>query len=145
MGAPMWRTGRLLVAAPNLQDPSFHRTVVLVLEHSDDGALGVVLNRPTGIVAQEALPPHLAAALDPEADFLALPELARSLRACGGYSGWGAGPLEEEIADEAWIDCVCDATDVFCDDPANLWRVVLERQGGHLRLVARMPLDPSLN
>lgn len=39
--------GRLLVATPPLEDPNFDRTVIYVLEHHDDGALGVVLNRPT--------------------------------------------------------------------------------------------------
>jgi putative transcriptional regulator len=39
--------GRLLVATPPLEDPNFDRTVVFVLEHSDEGALGVVINRPT--------------------------------------------------------------------------------------------------
>lgn len=39
--------GRLLVATPPLADPNFDRTVVFVLEHTDDGAVGVVLNRPT--------------------------------------------------------------------------------------------------
>jgi putative transcriptional regulator len=39
--------GRLLVATPPLEDPNFDRTVVYVLEHRDDGALGVVINRPT--------------------------------------------------------------------------------------------------
>ena len=38
--------GHLLVATPVLIDPNFFRTVVLLLEHNDDGALGVVLNRP---------------------------------------------------------------------------------------------------
>src|SRR4029079_16642795 len=38
--------GKLLVAAPPLADPNFDRTVVYVLEHNEDGALGVVLNRP---------------------------------------------------------------------------------------------------
>ncbi|MEZ5216854.1 MAG: YqgE/AlgH family protein [Ilumatobacteraceae bacterium] len=39
--------GRLLVALPALSDPNFDRTVVFVLEHTDDGAFGLVLNRPT--------------------------------------------------------------------------------------------------
>ena len=39
--------GRLLVATPPLDDPNFDRTVIFVLEHHDEGALGVVLNRPT--------------------------------------------------------------------------------------------------
>lgn len=39
--------GSLLVAVPLLDEPNFHRTVIYVLEHSDDGALGLVINRPT--------------------------------------------------------------------------------------------------
>ena len=39
--------GKLLVATPPLTDPNFDRTVVLMLEHTSDGAVGVVLNRPT--------------------------------------------------------------------------------------------------
>ena len=38
--------GRLLVATPPLVDPNFDRTVVYMIEHNSDGALGVVLNRP---------------------------------------------------------------------------------------------------
>jgi len=39
-------TGKLLVASPKLVDPNFARTVVLVCRHDEDGALGLVLNRP---------------------------------------------------------------------------------------------------
>lgn len=39
--------GRLLLATPPLEDPNFDRTVIYVLEHHDDGALGLVLNRPS--------------------------------------------------------------------------------------------------
>ena len=46
MGRALELTGELLVASPNLLDPNFRRTVVLVLHHDDDGALGIVLNRP---------------------------------------------------------------------------------------------------
>ena len=47
---------KLLVAAPNLADPNFRRTVVLVAEHSDEGAMGLVLNRPSDTTVQEAAP-----------------------------------------------------------------------------------------
>lgn len=39
--------GKLLIASPVLVDPNFVRTVVLIAEHSDDGTLGLVLNRPS--------------------------------------------------------------------------------------------------
>jgi putative transcriptional regulator len=48
--------GHLLVAGPGLLDPNFWRTVVLVAEHSDEGALGVVLNRSSETTVAEALP-----------------------------------------------------------------------------------------
>jgi putative transcriptional regulator len=49
-------TGRLLVATPLLRDPNFDRAVVLVLSHDDDGALGVVVNRPTTVLVTDILP-----------------------------------------------------------------------------------------
>jgi putative transcriptional regulator len=48
--------GKLLIAGPSLLDPNFWRTVVLVVEHSDEGALGVVLNRPSETTVGEAVP-----------------------------------------------------------------------------------------
>jgi putative transcriptional regulator len=48
--------GHLLVAGPTLLDPNFWRTVVLVVEHSDEGALGLVLNRPSETVVSDAVP-----------------------------------------------------------------------------------------
>ncbi len=48
--------GQLLIAGPRLLDPNFWRTVVLVGEHSEEGALGVVLNRSSETPAEEALP-----------------------------------------------------------------------------------------
>lgn len=47
--------GRLVVATPQLADPNFSRTVVLVLEHDEPGAVGVVLNRPLHVPAAEIL------------------------------------------------------------------------------------------
>jgi putative transcriptional regulator len=48
--------GIFLVASPALRDPNFRQTVVLLCEHSADGALGVVVNRPTAMLLSEALP-----------------------------------------------------------------------------------------
>lgn len=47
--------GRLLVATPDLVDPNFARTVVLVLEDGSQGAVGVVLNRPSDLPVGDAL------------------------------------------------------------------------------------------
>jgi putative transcriptional regulator len=48
--------GQLLIAGPTLLDPNFWRTVVLVIEHTDEGALGLVLNRPSETVVGDAVP-----------------------------------------------------------------------------------------
>jgi putative transcriptional regulator len=48
--------GSLLVATPTLLDPNFARTVVLVAEHGEEGAMGVVLNRPSETSVGEAVP-----------------------------------------------------------------------------------------
>ena len=49
--------GQLLVAGPELDDPNFRRTVLLVGEHGEDGAMGVVLNRRTSVTVADAVPP----------------------------------------------------------------------------------------
>ena len=46
--------GKLLIATPALVDPNFHRTVVLIVQHTDEGAMGVVLNRPTETTIAQA-------------------------------------------------------------------------------------------
>lgn len=48
--------GVFLVASPSLRDPNFRQAVVLLCEHGAEGALGVVVNRPTGMLITEALP-----------------------------------------------------------------------------------------
>lgn len=57
-------TGRLLVSTPQLDDGVFHRSVILVLQHDDNGAQGVVLNKPLGAEVDAVLPgwgEHIAA------------------------------------------------------------------------------------
>jgi putative transcriptional regulator len=57
--------GSLLVASPTLDDPNFVRSVILVLDHDADGALGVILNRPSDISAGDALPRWADVASEP--------------------------------------------------------------------------------
>jgi putative transcriptional regulator len=46
--------GKLLIASPRLADPNFVRTVLLIVQHSEQGAMGLVLNRPLQITVREA-------------------------------------------------------------------------------------------
>jgi putative transcriptional regulator len=55
IGPDEWTTGRLLIASPELDDAGFARAVVLVIDHDEDGAIGVVLNRPSGVPVTEAV------------------------------------------------------------------------------------------
>lgn len=55
--------GQLLIAGPGLLDQNFWRTVVLIVEHTKDGALGLVLNRPSETTVGEAVS-ELAQLLD---------------------------------------------------------------------------------
>lgn len=88
--------GRLLVAGPRLIDPNFFRTVVLVCEHGEEGALGVVLNRPTDIPVGDHLPGWVERLSRPETVFAGgpvQPEMAIGLGRCGEHApeaSWSA-------------------------------------------------------
>jgi putative transcriptional regulator len=60
-------TGHLLISNASLFDPNFRRTVVLIGHHDEEGAVGVVLNRPLGVTVDEAVPP-LSDLVDPGDD-----------------------------------------------------------------------------
>ncbi len=86
--APGSFAGRLLVANPQLPDPNFHRTVVFVLAHGDEGALGVVLNRPSDTLVGEPLPRWEGLAAHPAVMFVGGP-VNRAAAICLGRSGAG--------------------------------------------------------
>ncbi|MDT0267860.1 YqgE/AlgH family protein [Streptomyces sp. DSM 44915] len=86
-------TGRLLVATPALSDPNFDRSVVLLLDHDDEGALGVVLNRPTPVDVAEVLAPWAELTGEPGVVFQGGPvaldaALALAVVPGGGPLGW---------------------------------------------------------
>ena len=176
-------TGHLLISNASLFDPNFRRTVVLIGHHDEEGAVGVVLNRPLEVTVDEAVPPLAELVGDDEALFeggpvqpdgavvLAeftdpsvagvvafgsvgfLPDQADDAdrssivraRIFAGYSGWGPGQLEAELAEDAWLLTPATAADVFTAEPEHLWEGVVARLGSAYAMLRSMPSDPSLN
>jgi putative transcriptional regulator len=62
-----------------------------------------------------------------------------------GYAGWGAGQLEAEIDEGAWLIADASAGDVFDPEPSTLWARVMRRQPGRLKLLSSFPDDPRMN
>jgi putative transcriptional regulator len=176
--------GKLVIAAPALIDPNFARTVVLVVDHDEEGAMGIVLNRVADAELAEAVPdladvPEVdeqlfvggpvqetsvlllgefsdVAKASPlvtgsigmigaETEIDELGDTVSRARAFAGYAGWGAGQLEAELEEEAWITADPLPEDLLTDAPEGLWSATLDRKGGWHRVIARMPADPSLN
>jgi putative transcriptional regulator len=173
------------VAHGALGDPNFSRTVVLLVEHAEEGAMGLVLNRPSMVLAAKAAPdldplvaPEdlvyvggpvapdgimvLAEFDDPDeaatilagdiglvradADFAATAAATRRARVFAGHAGWAPGQLDAELEAEGWIvEESPPVEELITDEPETLWNRLLERKGGQYALLARMPVDPSVN
>jgi putative transcriptional regulator len=112
----------LLVATPDLMDPNFAQTVVLVLFPAGGGPLGVILNRQLPLTLKEAFPdePQL------KERTLAAPKSGVQ-RYFLGYSGWAPVQLEVEIARGGWYVLPADPDTVLKMDPAVMWRELLAR------------------
>ena len=82
----------LLVATPALTDPNFARSVVLIIEHTSDGAVGIVLNRPTEADLLDHLPGWWSVASEPQVVFVGGP--VGEGGGVGLARGEGAVPLE---------------------------------------------------
>jgi len=85
-------TGRLLVATPRLNDPNFRRTVVLLLDHGADGALGIVVNRPLEVDVAAVLPIWQPYATAPGRLFQGGPVQLDSALGVVAVPGGNAGP-----------------------------------------------------
>ncbi len=107
--------GKLLVATPPLTDPHFDRTVVYMLEHTTDGAVGVVLNRPT----DEAAPGELYAWTDymspPSTLFDGGPVDAYALIALARLTGAVDGSWSQVAEGLGSIDLMLDPYEVAQD------------------------------
>jgi putative transcriptional regulator len=159
-------TDQFLIAMPSLADPTFAHTVTYICEHNADGALGIIINRPSelqleAVLAQldlhsddartNAVPVFVGGPVLPERGFVLhephgawdsslkvnsrisvttsrdiLVAMAagtgprRALIALG-YAGWGAGQLEEELADNAWLSAPADARVIFDTPHERRW------------------------
>jgi putative transcriptional regulator len=83
--------GRLVVAAPSLLDPNFEHTVVYLIDHSDEGALGIVLNRPSDVEVADALPRWEPLASRPRLMYVGGPVQPEAIVGLGRPRG---GPVE---------------------------------------------------
>lgn len=171
--APMDLKHQFLIAMPAMVDPNFAGAVVYICDHTDRGALGLVINRPTELTLQTlfdridlkleiaplaARPVYFGGPVQTERGFVlhhppgayssSLPitsdiSLTTSkdvLEAVAdgagpdkmlvtlGYSGWGAGQLEGEILQNAWLTVGAEPQIIF-DTPAD------ERYGAALKLL----------
>jgi putative transcriptional regulator len=172
--APVSLAPAFLLSMPQMLDPNFSRTVVLLCKHDEDGAFGLVVNRPlvtTGRVVVNLEPPvetdrelelwvggpvepersWILVGQEPEADDTApgmriadqlylstSPDLLRRLlepsppphaRLIVGYSGWGAGQLEEELEASAWLMSDIDSDLIFSAPPDKMWEMAIRRLG----------------
>ena len=105
--------GRLLVATPLLDDPNFERTVILMLEDNEEGAVGVVLNRPSPVDLGEPLPDWADLSAPPGVVFVGGPVSRTSVIALARATD------EPELSEDAWtavvgpigvLDLTSDAT-----------------------------------
>src|SRR6266480_2119857 len=173
--------GSLLIAHPNMLDPNFRRAVLFISVHDpEDGALGVILNRPLDKQVADLVNDEPPAGLANVPVFLGGPvgrnqlmfaafewqkaeglkinhnvnleEASQllnndpsSVRAFVGYAGWGAGQLEAEMKQNAWLLQKPSPSVLKLDRLPKLWFDIMRTLGPWYKLLAAAPDDPSLN
>jgi putative transcriptional regulator len=161
-----------------MQDPNFRRTVLFISAHDpDDGALGVIINRPLDKSVAELtteLPPpgladipvYLGGPVGRNQLMFASFEWAKgeglklnhnvtgqevgkhvSLSVCAfvGYAGWGAGQLEAEMEQKAWVLQKPSPSVLKPERLPKLWFEIMRGLGPWYKMMAAAPDDPSLN
>ncbi len=67
------------------------------------------------------------------------------LRVYAGFSGWGPGQLEQELATGSWWSTVAQREDLFASDGVDLWANAVRRVGGRISFYVTYPDDPAMN
>jgi putative transcriptional regulator len=146
----------LLVARPELEDPNFRHTVVLVTQTTDGPTVGVILNRPTprehegrplwfggpvlervvvALVRSPRPPPasafHVLAqvylTMHPANIEALLAAPDTKFRLYAGFSAWGPGQLQGELGRESWYVLPAEEALLFREDTDALWEELLAR------------------
>jgi putative transcriptional regulator len=155
--------GVLLVAKPQLADPNFRETVVLVTQADDASTVGVILNRPSEVRHEPTgepvftggpVMPRTMVALFRSENVPAAPAfhvlqgiylsmhpailgaLKPPYRLYAGFAGWAPGQLESEIARDGWYVLPASEEILFRRDGAGMWQELLDRASAH-RTAAR--------
>ena len=115
----MSHAGRLLVATPLIADPTFERTVVLLLAHGAQGAFGIVLNRPSDTRIDDVAPDWVGVTPAPGVLFVGGPVGRDSLVALGR-----ASDLDPSGADRILGDCASVDLSKPPDQGGPDWRAV---------------------
>lgn len=163
-----------LIAMPSLHDPNFYHSVTYICEHNEEGAMGIIINRPLDIRLGDVLNHmaierkntaaisgliYLGGPVQPERGFVLHEPLgkwdsmlavtnsigvttsrdilmainegegpSRSLVALG-YAGWGAGQLEQEMANNAWLSVPADSSIIFDTPIEQRWQAAAAALG----------------
>ena len=167
--------GQLLVAHPNMLDPTFRRSVLFISAHDEEeGAMGVIINRPLDKHVSDLVTDQAPEGLSDVPVFLGGPvgtnqlmfatfdwqgldslrlnqEIAAddapslALRAFVGYAGWSSGQLEKELAQNAWLLQKPQRAALTPERLPKLWFDIMRGLGPWFRMLAAAPDDPSLN
>src|SRR5216683_1197399 len=142
--------GSLLVAHPSMLDPNFRRAVLFISAHDpDDGALGVIINRPLDKSVADVvteMPPegltlnHYVNIDDASAR---TGDDAMSICAFVGYAGWSAGQLEAEMKQKAWLLQKPSRAALEPERLPKLWFEIMRGLGPWYKMLAAAPDDPS--
>ena len=181
MGITNSLSNHFLIAMPALDDPNFHHTTTFICEHDEDGALGVVINRPLNMRLAEILkymdidpgseeisatPVYMGGPVqsdrgfvlhEPSGDWEATLKVTDTIGitssrdilqaiAAGegperaivtlGYAGWGAGQLEQELADNTWLSGPASSKIVFDTPSEQRWEAAAALLGIDLNLLS---------
>jgi putative transcriptional regulator len=120
-------TNHFLIAMPGLEDPNFSRTVTYVCEHSDEGAMGIIINRPMEIRLAEVL-----MQLDIETN---LPEVADAAVYLGGPVQTDHGFVLHD-GDERYDSTLAVTPDIRVTTSRDVLEAIAAGRGPAQRLVA---------